>query len=164
MPEKTEDLIRVNYSIAFWVYINSGPSTGNSEANILSYSPPGVYNGKPAVRYSGGKLNVYFTNNSSNSQSDDSVSLPIGNQKWNYVVVTYSGQKADVYLNAELKYSTTFKATENGPANVPTYSSTDVIQIGETGGVYGAMRNLVYYKTPINLGEIVDSYNISKMY
>lgn len=163
MPEKTEDLIRVNYSIAFWVYINSGSSNGNAEANILSYSAPGLYNGKPGVRYSDGKLNFYFTNNSQ-STSTDSVSLPIGNQKWNYVVITYIGQKADVYLNAELKYSTTFKSTDNGPDNGPTYSSTDVIQIGETGGVYGAIRNLVYHKTPINLGEIVDNYNISKMY
>ena len=162
VPEKIEDLIRVNYSIAFWVYVNAGSSNGNAEANILSYSPPGVYNGKPAIRYSGGNLNFYLTN--AESASADSVSLPIGGQKWNYVVVTYSGQKADVYLNAELKYSTTFNATVNGQDNGPTYSSTDVIQIGETGGVYGAMRNLVYYKTPINLGEIVDAYNISKMY
>ena len=146
------------------VFLNkpAGSSNGNAEANILSYSPPGVYNGKPAIRYSGGNLNFYLTN--AESASADSVSLPIGGQKWNYVVVTYSGQKADVYLNAELKYSTTFNATVNGQDNGPTYSSTDVIQIGETGGVYGAMRNLVYYKTPINLGEIVDAYNISKMY
>lgn len=162
VPEKTDDLIRVNYSIAFWVYINAGSANGHAETNILSYSPPGVYNGKPAIKYAGGKLNFYLTN--TDSAADSAVSLPIGAQKWNYVVVTYNGRKADVYLNAELKYSTTFITTDNGLDNGPKYSSMDVVQIGEKGGVYGAMRNLVYYKTPINLGEIVDAYNISKMY
>jgi len=155
VPEKDADLVRMNYSLAFWVFINETQPNSGKEQNILSFSAPGMYNGKPGIKYVNGKMNVSLTNQFVSGNELASVSLP--NQKWNYVVITYNDNKADVYLNAELVSTVTFTAE-----NMPEYSSTDVIQIGETDGIYGAIRDFVYYTTPIHLGEITNIYNVSK--
>jgi hypothetical protein len=154
MPEKTDDVIRANYSIAFWVFINEQSINDGNKKNVLSYSPPGSYIGKPTVKYQGG--NLYFTLTDSYALTSPTV-LPIPNQKWNYVVITYDNQKADVYLNGVLKHSDTFSYDTQ-----PMYSPVDVIQVGQTEGAYGAIRSLVYYKTPIHLAEVANTYNISK--
>jgi len=155
VPEKDVDLVRINYSLAFWVFINETQPNLGKEQNILSFSAPGMYNGKPGIKYVNGKMIVSLTNQFVSGNEFASVSLP--NQKWNYVVITYDDNKADVYLNAELVSTVAFTAE-----NMPEYSSTDVIQIGETDGIYGAIRDFVYYKTPIHLGEITNIYNVSK--
>ena len=155
MPEKTDDVIRANYSIAFWVFVNEQSINDGNKKNILSYSSPGSYIGKPTVKYQGG--NLYFTLTDSYASSAAPISLPIPNQKWNYVVITYDDQKADVFLNGVLKYSDTFSNDM-----YPHYFSTDVIQVGQIDGVYGAIRSLVYYKNPIHLAEVVNTYNILK--
>jgi len=155
MPEKTDDVIRTNYSIGFWVFVNEQSINDGNRKNVLSYSSPGSYIGKPTIKYQGG--NLYFTLTDTYANNSVAVSLPILNQKWNYVVVSYEDQKVDVFLNGELKHSDTFSND-----SFPNYFSTDVIQVGQTDGAYGAIRSLVYYKTPIHLAEVINLYNILK--
>lgn len=158
--------INSNYAISFWAFINqgsqsqSGYSKSNIDGNIFNYA-----GGKPRMVYKNydvenkddtkhrNKFVVYFSNNNPEASKYE-MSLPI--QKWNYFVFNYYDNKADLYVNGELEYTIVFDKN-NTPLNG---RDIDVITVGESNGLAGAICNVNYYKQPITESYITTEYNL----
>ena len=82
-------------------------------------------------------------------------------QKWNYVALTYSDNRVDIFINGNLEKTYIF--TNDA---IPTYTGMDRITVGDGdgtvsgGGLYGAICNVNYYKTPLTQIQIVSAYNM----
>jgi hypothetical protein len=130
---------------------------GNSyEANIFSYGA-----GKPRINYTNDindakqrdKYNFYFTD--STRTPNYQITLP--SQKWNNIVFNYSSDKVDLFINGNLE--TTFYFDETNKR--PHYSDMDNVTVGQNNkGLYGAICNVVYYKTNLLNNQIVNDYNV----
>jgi hypothetical protein len=146
-----------------WIYLNpqSQSFAGYSrESEIFNYGE-----GKPKITYyndmttaSNGfgesgldKFKVYF----SNSTAPVAVyKFTFPSQKWNNIVVNLSSTKADLFLNGKLEKTYIYDG------NIPTYNPVDFITIGDSGGLDGAICNIVYYSHPLSLMEIASNYNM----
>jgi len=163
-PSSTEDLFRKNYAISMWIFLNNEPSNYsayNKESNIFNYG-----NGMPRITYMNNvekydetlgekeivkdKVVVYLSNN----KDHKGVTLNIDKQKWNNLVFNYNSTSVDIFINGHLE------KTLDISNEMPIYSSHDIITIGEKKGLYGALCNIVYHKTPLSELMIVNSYNL----
>jgi len=163
-PSSTEDLFRKNYAISMWIFLNNEPSNYsayNKESNIFNYG-----NGMPRITYMNNiekydkvldestivkdKVVVYLSNN----KNHESITLDIEKQKWNNLVFNYNSNSVDIFINGHLE------KTVDISKEMPFYSPHDNITIGENKGLYGALCNIVYHKTPLSELTIVNSYNL----
>lgn len=171
-PNGPETLYRYNYAISMWIYLNSYPPNNtayNLEKNIFNMA-----NGCPKITYRydtiynvtdqyniKDKLLVYFTNNidpSTGIATDISgVPIKIDKQKWNQLVFNYNSTSADLFVNGNLEYSYKFSDNATSP---PKLQDNDIIQYGDTDGLYGSICNVKYHKNPLSNMYIVNSYNI----
>jgi hypothetical protein len=151
---------RKNYSISFWAYLNTN---SNVPITIFRVGNENERQGKPLVSYSNGKCQFYFTNIGNPSPFE--IAIPI--QKWNYVVMSYNGNKVDLFINGNLEKTVQIE--------LPSYSEGDVIEVGQngsqrgvlgyeyttnTGNVSGSICNVRYHKTPMTQYQIIAEYNL----
>lgn len=166
---------RKNYAISMWIYINANTqqmSGYQTESQIFSYGfvdQAGVQHVKPMIRYYGGgtsadsladrnKVVFYFTRyppttlEERKQLSHDVELLP---QRWNYVVINYSKNEANLFINGQIEY--TCRA-------LPTYDPLDTITAGDPAGpgLHGGLCNIVYYKHTLSPEQIAFSYNLMK--
>lgn len=142
-----------NYTFSFWFYINNSP-INNYEIPIFKYA-----SGSPYIT-----INNNFSNNMNLYPSqyyitnNQPIPFSIKTQKWNYIVIQYTANSIEFYLNSLLIYSLKFKDT-----TIPTYMHGDNIIIGNTNiasnGI-GAISNLNYYTTPLTSTQINIQYQI----
>ena len=78
----------------------------------------------------------------------------IPKQKWVFLVFNYQNNDADVFVNGELVHSVKFSE------DLPVYNEFDVVTIGDDASVGGSICNVVYYKQPLSLTDIVTQYNV----
>ena len=165
-----------NYSISMWVYVNPhSPNTEayNKETEIMSYGftdSNGVQHVKPMIRYYGGGLNdqpiernkyvFYFSKypptNQYVSEKDTFYDVTIPNQKWNHIVMNYTNNNVDIFINGVLERSFSMVNT------MPIYNDLDTITVGDENGLDGGICNVVYYRHPLSDEQIAILYN-SKM-
>ena len=152
------DLYRRNYSITMWVYVNPQPSSNASyvtDSNIFNYG-----GGKPGITYKNDSGNQrvadrdVYTIRFSDKSPDASYQINLKNQKWNFFAFNYFDSKVDLYINGTLER--TFEFGEN----VPAYSPSDTIVIGDTDGLDGSICNVNYYKAPLADSKIATIYNL----
>jgi len=74
-------------------------------------------------------------------------------QKWNNIVINYSGGTMDVFYNGELLKSS---------IDVVPYMTYDTIVVGENLGAHGSLANLMYFRHPLDLLTIGRLYNSFK--
>ncbi len=158
--DQEKDTIRQNYSIDFWVHINSMSNVTNLAYSkpmpVLCYGAPGLhYTGKPSVQYYSGQLHFYLLND------DNKIVVNVDPQKWNYVAITYTDGHCYIYLNGSLEQSIPLPSA-------PAYSPTDVIEVGYgdgstlNGGLYGAICQVSYHRTPLKDVQITATYNVNR--
>jgi len=154
-----ETVFRRNYAISMWIYLNPEPGNYygyNKETNIFSYG-----NGIPKITHVNektldnnetvkDKVLVYLTNNPTSSGTP----IDIGKQKWVNLVFNYNSSHVDIFLDGNLE------KTVDISKNMPIYSPSDLITIGDENGLYGAICNVVYYKNPLSEIMIVNLYNL----
>jgi hypothetical protein len=150
------------YGISFWFYLDSVPPNTNSSynkiANILTYGD------KPSVKYDSqnNSLHFYMTSKqpgkysvakSMVEETEDIQLIHKENdvmlQKWNNVIINYNGGTLDVFYNGKLVKSV---------HQIVPYMKYDMLTIGSENGIYGGIKNIMYYKEPI------DSLTIQKIY
>jgi hypothetical protein len=78
----------------------------------------------------------------------------VPNQKWNNFVINYSSQRADLFINGQLKTSFPF---DN---NFPVYNPNDFVIVGSEKGLDGAIYNVRFFPQNISESYIINMYNL----
>ena len=140
---------RTNYAFSMWVYLNQQTSS-TQNANIFTYGE--VY---PKIEYvkcanETGKDKYRFT------IGEQSYDIAIQGQKWNNIVVNFNeNDTADIFVNGNLER--TFKTSDRQEMK---NSLSNAINIGSNNGLYGAICNINYHKTPLTPNQIAQTYNL----
>ena len=160
------DTFDYQYAISAWIYINSdAPNTSdayNKYTSILNFGgkPNVLYNGKTnslmvtmeqkdLQKTTSNKLTEFDDNGSRIMYINHNVLL----QKWNNIIINYSGGILDIFLNGELVKS---------DIGVVPYYTLDNLKIGENNGINGGICNVVYFKKALTALNIYFLYNMIK--
>ena len=141
-----------NYGISFWINIDPQPPSTNvsysENTNILSYG------GKPHILFNSLKNKIIFNikTNSNNDTIFHTSDIPY--QKWVNIIINYQGGTLDIFMDNHLVSST--------PSIIP-YMQYDNIVIGKNKGIYGHIKNVVYYNHYLTRHKISWLYNYYKM-
>lgn len=160
------DTFDYQYAISAWIYINSNaPNTSeayNKYTSILNFG------GKPNVLYNGKTNSLMVTMEQKDLQKTTSNKLTEfddnGNrimyinhnvllQKWNNIIINYSGGVLDIFLNGELVKS---------DIGVVPYYTLDNLKVGEDNGINGGICNVVYFNKALTALNIYFLYNMIK--
>jgi hypothetical protein len=167
------DEYNYDYALSFWVFINAaGPNMNQNyskNTTLLNYA------GKPNVQYNGKTNTLIITMAEPTSTTkkqqikqkfksklidydeDGNRILYVNNnfllQKWNNIIINYSGGTLDIFLNGELVKSN---------IGVVPYYTLDNLTIGENGGIEGGICNVVYFRKPLTTTNIYFLYNMVK--
>lgn len=142
-------IINNKFAISAWIYIvpvSPSHSPYNGDATIFeftNYHPRLIYNGAK------GKFKVFF-----NQSSSTEVDMPL--QKWNHVVFNYTKLNADLFVNGKLVGS-----VERDDVN-ENLSISDIMTVGQVGGLSGGICNIVYFPRPLVKYEIETIYSLNK--
>jgi hypothetical protein len=170
-PAKDEKLIRRNYSISMWFYVNQHPSSNAAyakEKNIFRYGYPNSKIGHPRIAYfndttDANKSDKFIVYVNDAYPENERILLQIPTQSWNQLTITYNENTVDIFVNGNLEKS--LQLTTEG---LPTYDLGDIVEIGEgdgtvtNGGLHGAICNVVYHKTPLTPFQIAGDYNLNR--
>ena len=147
---------RSNYSLSMWIMLNSHSDSKlpyAKETPIFNYG-----NGNPKITYVTKEehnnkdiFKIYFTNVGNKTSYDVEIDV----QKWNQIVFNYSSTSVDLFINGHLEK--TFRFEHN---TRPLYSADDLIVIGSTDGLDGAISNIQYYIGKQTRSQIANSYNL----
>jgi hypothetical protein len=165
-----------NFSISMWVYLN--PDNNEQNPAMFSYMTP---QGTRWIQLGHDNETNEFTMTVENDQY--SIALPL--QKWHNFVFTFNefpkyakaikddtksavSYVLDIFINGNLERSHTFsKKPEFTPADrmyIGPYSKTTnasgINVDSQIDGKYGAICNIVYYKTPISSLSLIYNYNL----
>ena len=126
------DEYNYQYGLACQIYIDSN-NTGSY--TVLDYGY------KPNISYdaTANKLTIRVEDRIVYEQEH----FPL--QKWHNVVINYNNGTLDVFMNGTL-----VKSVEG----VVPYMRYDVLTVGEDNGLNGGVRNVVYYKKPLNVRNL----------
>lgn len=80
-------------------------------------------------------------------------------QKWNQIVFNYTSSQVDLFINGHLEKTFVFNKDVDNPT-LPEYLPSDVISVGSTDGLDGAICNIKYHYAPQSKGQIATSYNL----
>jgi hypothetical protein len=160
------DTFDYQYAISSWVYINSDAPNTNESYN--KYTTILNFGGKPNVLYNGSTnslmvtmdqkdLKKKTTNNLLEFDEDGNRILYIKHnvllQKWNNIILNYSGGVLDIFINGELVKSDIW---------VVPYYTLDNLTIGKDNGINGGICNLIYFKKPLTALNVYFLYNMIK--
>jgi hypothetical protein len=158
------------YGLSFWVFIHAAPPNMNSNYN--NYTSLLNFGGKPNILYNGRtntlmitmeqdkeitkqpnnkhyKLTDYDDNGNRILYKDNNFLL----QKWNNIIINYSGGTLDIFINGELVKSN---------IGVIPYYKLDNLTIGQNNGIEGGICNVVYFRKPLTTTNMYYLYNMAK--
>ena len=137
-----------NYAVSAWVFMHDQPpnmrASSNKFTTILDYA------NKPKIQFKPSENKLRIT--MGNSFDKETVVYETEDfllQRWNNIVVNYSGGTLDIFINGKLK------STHENVVPIMTY---DGISVGEDDGLSGGVCNVVYYPEPLTLNKITTDY------
>jgi hypothetical protein len=160
------------YGLSFWVFVHAAPPSMNENYN--KFTSLLNFGNKPNVLYNGSTNTLMVTiENSEDIQTDisgrntlyklteytengDRILYKNNNfllQKWNNIIINYSGGILDIFLNGDLMKSN---------IGVVPYYKLDNLTIGHDDGIEGGICNVVYFKKPLTTTNIYYLYNMVK--
>jgi hypothetical protein len=157
-----------NYAISFWFYIDALPP--NTSPAYKTYTSLLNYANKPNVLYNAEKNTLIITIKQKDLQAntdnkfiqfvegdaDNRVLYENNNillQRWNNIIINYSGGVLDVFLNGELKQSN---------VGVVPYYTLDALTLGNNDGISGKICNVVYFNKSLSRDNMFYLYNMVK--
>ena len=154
------------YAISCWIFINAMPPNTNSSYNkftsLINYGdkPNILYNGKTntlMITMQQKDLDKTTKNNILEFDSEGNRIIykksDILLQKWNNIIINYSGGTFDVFINGELVKSS---------IEVVPYYTYENLTIGENNGIKGGICNVVYFRQSLTSSNIYYLYNTLK--
>jgi hypothetical protein len=160
------DTFDYQYAISSWIFINS--ATPNTNSSYSKYTSLLNFGGKPNVLYNGSTNSLMITmqqkdlkkttkNKLTDFDEDGNRIIFIKHnvllQKWNNIIINYSGGVLDIFLNGELVKSS---------IGVVPYYTLDNLTIGEDNGIKGGICNVVYFNRALTGTNIYILYNMIK--
>jgi hypothetical protein len=160
------DKIDYQYALSFWVFIDAAPPS--TSAAYSKYTSLLNFGFKPNVMYNAEKNTlIVITQQKFNNKTVGNELVDIDDknkkiiykndkfllQKWNNIIINYSGGTMDVFLNGELVSSA---------KNIIPYNTLDNLTIGEDNGIKGGICNVIYYNKALDFMSIKGLYNQSK--
>lgn len=162
--------LKYEYGLSFWFYIDAMPP--NSFSSYNTYTSILNYGNKPNITYnaSDNTLRItmekidrkpYSSNLPGNKKeySDTTTQETIYEhkgillQKWNNLIINYSGGTLDIFLNNDLMKSL------NG---IVPYMVNEPLTIGSENGLMGGVCTVVYFKQPLTATQMFYLYNMIK--
>ena len=152
------------YAISFWFFLDSTQQTGGTAyASLLNFGnkPNILYredNNTLLITMEDAESKTKKTLNPMNDYDADNKRILYKNnntllQKWNNIIINYSGGIMDIFLNNELVKSN---------VGVVPYYTIDNLTIGQDDGIKGGICNVVYYTHPLNKTNMYFLYNMVK--
>ena len=167
--DSSGNTLNYNYAISFWVFFDAfGPNTNSSYekyTSILNYggNPTIWYNSRDATLKITMKRNGLYPKRSEEKgikakmgDDDDNIVYKRENvllQKWNNIIINYTGGTLDIFYNGELVKSV---------SEVVPYLTTDTLLVGTNNGLNDGISNLVYFPNKLNSTQIFNLYNYAK--
>lgn len=148
---ETKKTYREDFAISIWTYIDPQPdnySAYSGESNVFTFAdntPRITYYNKPDDINNRNKLVFYY--------KDDKFTIANEPQKWTNILLNYSSNSLDIFINGELKR--TFTITE--PNN---YDTLNEIIIGSSNGLDGAICNISFFNKNLSKFEINNNYKL----
>ena len=146
-----KDYFNYNYALSFWVWIIPEAKSVSEAYN----KPTEIINIGDVVKlnFNDNKIDIFASTSVKGKKIPKMEKLftidEINYQKWNNFVINYSGGTLDIFKNSELISST---------PNITPISSNKLGSVGEKDGVYGGIKEVVYYKKPLTNQEIDLNY------
>lgn len=160
----TTDNYDYQYGLSCWIFIDAMPPNTNS--SYSNYTSLINYGNKPNILYNGSTNTLMITMNLTDSKVivDPKDLDETGNriiykmkdimlQKWNNIVINYSGGTLDVFYNNELVKSID---------EIVPYMTRDTLTIGSDNGIKGGVCSVVYFKNPLTSSNMYYLYNMIK--
>jgi len=154
------------YAISCWIFLDAaGP---NMNENYNKYTSLLNFGNKPNVLYNGKTHSLMITmqqkelqdltkNKMTDFDSEGNRIIYINNnsllQKWNNLIINYSGGTLDIFLNGELVKSS---------IEVVPYYTFENLTIGEKNGIKGGICNVIYFRRALTSQNIYYIYNSVK--
>jgi hypothetical protein len=160
------DIFDYQYAISFWVFLDA--TAPNMNASYSTYTSLLNFGEKPNIMYNGKTHTLMVTMQQSGLKHSIQNKLidfdENGNrilyknenmllQKWNHIIINYSGGVLDIFLNGELVKS---------DVGVVPYYSLDNLTIGSDDGIQGGICNVVYFNKSLTSANIYYLYNMVK--
>ena len=165
LNESNKDTFDYQYAISCWIYIDAAPPNTNPSYN--KYTSLLNFADKPNILYNGqlhtlqitiqqkdldpvaNKLIDFDENGNRILYINDNFLL----QKWNNIIINYTGGVLDIFLNGELVKS---------DIGVVPYYTLDNLTIGENNGINGGICNVVYFSKALTSTNMYYLYNMVK--
>lgn len=140
-------IFNYNYAVSCWIWINPQPPSTNDS-----------YNKSTTLLNLGNVLKINFNKNTLEifaATTKDSVLVKeidliyelknIPYQKWNNIILNYSGGTLDIFINNILVSSS---------INITPVMYYDRVTAGAINGIYGGIKDIVYYDNILSKKEI----------
>ena len=148
IPDDGTTVNNYNYGISCWIFLDSTNShTVDSFLPILDYS------GVPTLSYNPVSNTFQISVMAHDNIATVFVLSDFLLQKWNNIIINYSGGTLDVFNNGELVKTFT---------NISPNISYNSLTAGSANGLNGSICSVVYYKTAITSSQIYYIYNSLK--
>ena len=159
------DNFEYQYGLSFWVFLDANsPSSSSASNKFISLLN---YGNKPNILYKASTNTLMITMEQKGLSKKNNKLIDFdenGNriiykqnnvllQKWNNIVINYTGGTLDIFFNNELVKSV---------IEVVPYMTLDNLTIGTDGGISGGICNVVYFKTPLTTSKMYILYNMVK--
>jgi hypothetical protein len=153
---------RRNFALSMWLYVNhytSNTIAYNKETTLFDYGA-----GRPKITFANTDINntdsrdtyrVYITN-ADVELNERFYEFKMPGQRWNQIVFNYTPNYVDLFINGHLERTFYLKNKQ------PNYATPDLMKIGATDGIIGAISNIVYHKKTMTKSAIAADYNILK--
>lgn len=155
-----------NFSVSLWLTLNTPSGSKDEENEIFCVGDivnPDRIGGYPRILYLGnGDLKFIFidTDDSTSINEDTQFSTIVPFQTWNYIVVNYNNNKADLFINSVLVYSSLL--TKSLPSRKKQILGASMGFENNTN-IHGALCNIKLFNTPLDKNEISRTYNELKI-
>ena len=136
-----------NYSLSCWIWINPQPGSTNDayskSTSLLNFG------NVLKINFNKNKIEIFADTTSNSAFGEELIKIyelkEIPYQKWNSFIINYSGGTLDIFINGKLVLSS---------INITPIMSYDTMTAGSPNGIYGGIKDIVYYDSVLPQRQI----------
>lgn len=146
----TKNIDNYNYAISAWIWINPQPPSTSAAYNTST----SLFDYGNIVQLNFYKNNLVImastTKDNGNTDNNDSLvkiymTKDFNYQKWNHILINYSGGTLDVFINDDLVASR---------MNITPIMYNNRVTAGSNNGIQGGIKDIVYYDKALTRNDV----------